>query len=48
MTNIAQVKNGIRNQDMPRARKLMIVVMKFTEPNNDAEMLKTIAINHQV
>ena len=32
VTSIAQTKNGMRIQVMPRARRLMMVVMKLTEP----------------
>ena len=35
--NAIHVKMGIRNSDIPGARRLMIVTMKFSAPANDAK-----------
>ena len=46
VTSIDQTKNGIRIQVIPRTRRLMMVVMKLTEPRSDEVMRQTSPINH--
>jgi hypothetical protein len=48
VTSIAHTKNGMRIQVMPRARRLMMVVMKFTDPSSDEVINSTRPISHCV
>ena len=48
VTNIDHTKNGMRIQVMPRARRLMMVVMKLTEPRSEEVIKRTKPINHCV
>ena len=48
VTSIAQTKKGMRIQVIPRARRLMIVVMKFTAPSSDEVISSTRPISHWV
>jgi hypothetical protein len=43
-----QMVRGSRPMDMPRVRRLMMVVMKLREPNRDENMTKRMAMIQRV